>query len=95
MKIQIKNRVIEADECRTIFSKMRGLMFRKQPNPLIFIFDKPTRQSIHSFFCIPFVAVWLLNGEVVEERFVKPYSFLVRPKAKYTQLVEIPLPTHA
>jgi len=70
-------------------------MFRKQSKPLIFIFDKPTRQGIHSFFCMPFVAVWLLNGEIVDEKMVEPFSFFIKPKGKYTQLVEIPLPTHA
>ena len=31
-------------------------MFRKNSKPLLFIFEKPTRQSIHSLFCKPFLA---------------------------------------
>jgi uncharacterized membrane protein (UPF0127 family) len=91
MKIKVKNKVIDAIECRTAFSKFRGLMFRKKPEPLLFIFEKPTRQSIHSLFCKPFVAFWLLNGEIVDEKFVEPFSLSISPKGKYTHLVEIPI----
>ena len=90
-KIKIKDRIIEVEECKDIFSRARGLMFRKNSRPLLFVFNKRTRQSIHSFFCKPFLAVWLLNGKIIDEKIVKPFSFSIKPKKPFTHLVEIPL----
>jgi len=91
MKIRLKGKVIEARECRSVWEKTRGLMFRKNPKPLVLIFKKPTREAIHSFFCKPFLAIWMIDGEVVEKRVVKPFSLSVKPKEKFTHIFEIPL----
>lgn len=88
-KIKIKGRILEVEECRTAFQKARGLMFRKKSKPLLFVFKKPTRQSIHSFFCRPFKAIWLINGKVIDEKTIEPFSISVKPKEKFTQLVEV------
>ena len=45
--------------CDTPWKKFRGLMFRKNSPPLLFIFDKEKNLSIHSLFCKPFIAIWL------------------------------------
>lgn len=90
-KIKIKGKTLRVKECRSIFSKARGLMFRKKSKPLLFIFKKPTRQSIHSFFCPIFKAIWMKNGNIIEERIVRPFSLSVRPKKPFTHLVEMPL----
>jgi len=89
--IKGKKKIIECEECKSFFSKARGLMFRKNPKPLIFNFKKPTKMVIHSFFCKPFIAVWLKKGKVIERKKVKPFSFSVRPREKYDCLVELPL----
>src|SRR3989338_7180348 len=34
---------IEVEECRSVFQKARGLMFRKKSKPLLFIFKKPVK----------------------------------------------------
>jgi len=91
MKISVKGKTMDAELCDTPFKKMRGLMFRKNPGPLFFVFKKPTLQPIHSFFCKPFKAIWLNNGKIVDEKIVKPYKLSVKPKSPYTHLVEIPL----
>ena len=88
MKIKFKGKNLEVEEVKG-FSKFRGLMFKKKSKPLLFIFEKPTRQRIHSFFCRPFYAVWMRDGKIVEEKLVKPFSFSVRPKKPFTELVEI------
>jgi len=90
-KIKLKGKIIEAEVCDTIFSKARGLMFRKHSKPMLFVFKKPTRQSIHSFFCRPFKAIWLYKGKIIDEKIVQPFSFSVKPKNPFTELVEIPL----
>jgi len=90
-KINLRGKIIEAVECRNLFSKARGLMFRENSKPLILKFKKPTRQAIHSFFCKPFKAVWLKDGKIIDEKIVKPFSLSVKPKKYFTEIVEIPL----
>lgn len=90
-KIKIHGKVIEAEVCDTIFSKFRGLMFRRNSKPLIFVFKKPTRQAIHSFFCGTFKAIWINNGKIIDEKVVFPWRFSVKPEEKFTHLIEIPL----
>ena len=93
-KIKIRGKVYEAEVCDSIFSKFRGLMFRKSSKALLFKFKKPTRQPIHSFFCKPFRAIWLLNGRIIDDKIVKPFRIFVKPKSNFTEIVEIPLGAH-
>jgi len=90
-KIKIKGKLIKVRICDNIFSRARGLMFRKNSLPLLFIFKKPAKRSIHSFFCEPFKAIWLNKNKIIEERIVKPFSLSVKPEKPFTELVEIPL----
>ncbi len=90
-RVSIKGKIFEAEICESPFSKFRGLMFRKQPKPLLFLFDGPTRLSIHSFFCKPFRAVWLNKNKIIDDKIVVPYCFSVKPKEEFTSLLEIPL----
>ena len=91
-KFKYKGKDFELDvkECKNIFSKMSGLMFRKKSKPLLFYFGKSRRGSIHSFFCKPFFAIWFNGGKVVDEKFVKPWIFWIQPKEKFDKLLEIP-----
>jgi uncharacterized membrane protein (UPF0127 family) len=88
-KIKVGGKVIEAEVCDTIFRKARGLMFRKRSKPLLFIFKKETRQPIHSFFCLPFRAIWVNKNKIVDDKIVKPYKLSVKPKEPFTLLIEI------
>jgi len=54
-----KKKTIKVKVCDTILKKSLGLMFRKNSPPLLFIFNKNKKLSIHSFFCKPFKAIWL------------------------------------
>ena len=81
---------LDVKECRSIFSKGSGLMFRKKSRPLLFIFDNPVNEAIHSFFCISFIAIWLNNGEVVDAKLVLPWKTSIRSKEKFDRLLEIP-----
>lgn len=76
--------------CRTFFSKLSGLMFRKKSSPLLFIFEKEKNLSIHSFFCKPFTAIWLDDKKrVTKKENVKPWRFYISGQGKY--LLEIPI----
>lgn len=81
---------MEVRECRNIFSKTFGLMFRKKSPCLLFIFDKQKKIPIHSFFCKPFYAIWFDNDKIVDERLVKGWKVSVRPKSSFDKLLEIP-----
>ena len=74
--------------CRGI-KKYLGLMFKiKSPN-LIFIFEKPTLQPIHSFFCRTFRARWYdWKGELIDEKIVKPFFWDIKPSHPFCFLVE-------
>ena len=66
-------------------------MFRKNSPPLLFIYKKPTKEPIHSFFCKKFIAIWLDNkNQIIETKLVKPYKLTIKPKQKFTKLLEIP-----
>jgi len=91
-KFNFKNKDFELDvrECLTVFSKARGLMFKKNSKPLLFVFKRPTKQPIHSFFCQPFIAIWFNNKRVVDVKLVKSKKILIKPKEKFDRLLEIP-----
>ncbi|MDO8516719.1 MAG: hypothetical protein Q7S33_01210 [Nanoarchaeota archaeon] len=88
MKIKIKGVAIDAKECKSIWSKFSGLMFRKTSPPLLFVFNKEKTLSIHSLFCMPFIAVWLNKNKkptkIIE---VKKTMFNISGKGMY--LLEI------
>ena len=54
-----KNKKIKVKICDTFLGKFLGLMFKKNSQPLLFVFDKTKTLSIHSLFCKPFTAIWL------------------------------------
>ncbi len=90
-RIKVADKIIEAEICDSFFSKARGLMFRKNPKPLLFIFKNATRQPIHSFFCKPFKAIWLKDGKPVDKKIIRPFSLFVKPSSSFTELLEIPM----
>ncbi|MDD5193023.1 MAG: DUF192 domain-containing protein [Candidatus Nanoarchaeia archaeon] len=85
-----KNFNIDAEICDNYFSRARGIMFRKKSKPLLFLFDKLNRQAIHSFFCIPFIAIWFDEKKIIDIRYVKPWKISLKPKEKFNKLLEIP-----
>ena len=86
-----KSYLIKVKECKSILQRAVGLMFRTNSLPLLFSFDKPTRQSIHSFFCQPFIAIWFNDGKIVDVKFVKPWRISVKSSKKFDKLLEIPM----
>ena len=81
---------LKIKECKTTLSKTLGLMFKKNSPPLLFIFKKPTRQPIHSFFCNPFLAIWFNNNQIIDVKLIKKWKLSIRPKQKFNKLLEIP-----
>ncbi|MFH0831927.1 MAG: DUF192 domain-containing protein [archaeon] len=63
--------------CRTFFSKLRGKMFSFSEEPLLFVFDKERKISLHTFFCfMPLEIKWLdRNMKVTKKILMKPCSF--------------------
>ena len=94
VKIDYSGKKLELDARKTgFFSKGIGLMFKtKNTNNLVFEFNEDVSISIHSFFVFfPFLAVWLNDkNEVIECRIVRSWTFHVKPKNKFTKLIELP-----
>jgi len=92
MKIAIKKRDKKIDLKVEKANKLKGLMFRRNNQAILFEFNKPTRQAIHSFFCKPFLAVWLdKDEEILETKIIKTWKFSIKPRKKFSKLIEIPL----
>jgi len=79
--------------CRTLFSQMRGLMFRKKQN-LLMIFEQERIISLHNFFVFYPIDVLVLdyNLRVVEiKKNFRPGTFWnAQQKGKY--LLELAFP---
>jgi uncharacterized membrane protein (UPF0127 family) len=82
---------IDARECRSFLSQGTGLMFRKKSSPLLFIFSRKNRDPIHSFFCVPFVAIWFDDDKIVDLKYVSPWKISIRPQKNANKLLEIPI----
>ncbi|MBU2576252.1 MAG: DUF192 domain-containing protein [Nanoarchaeota archaeon] len=87
-----KEKKIEVKICDTLLKKFQGLMFRKNSPPLLFVFNKEKKLSIHSIFCKPFTAIWLDNKmhatQVLE---INDWRTNIVGKGRY--LLEIPRTT--
>ena len=92
-RIKIRGKVIEVEVCDAVWSRARGLMFKKQSKPLLFVFKKAKRRNIHSFFCKPFKAVWMRGEKIIDKRLIDSWKFSIKPKEKFDKLLEIPLRT--
>lgn len=89
-KVRGKDFSIEVKECRNILSKGTGLMFRKNSSPLLFIFNKPVKEAIHSFFCVPFMAIWFNKGKAIDIKYVEPWKIRIVPFGKFDRMLEVP-----
>lgn len=91
-KFKLKNKEyeIKVKECHTPVSKATGLMFKNNSPPLLFIFKNPTKTSIHSFFCSPFIAIWFLNNKIIAIKLIKPNKLSIKPEQRFDKLLEIP-----
>jgi len=84
----------ELEIADTDFKRMRGLMFRDEIVPILFIFGFDGIFSIHSYFVKKeFDAVYLADDGKVNEIFRKipPNTALVRPEKKSSFLLELPV----
>tara|TARA_Y100000310_G_scaffold81236_1_gene77834 strand:- start:2600 stop:2920 length:321 start_codon:yes stop_codon:yes gene_type:complete len=82
---------IEVKVCKNFVSQATGLMFRKKSKPLLFVFKKSKKRAIHSFFCLPFIAIWFDKEKIIGMKKIMPWNPLIKPKEKYDKLLEIPL----
>ena len=94
VKLKINNNLIDVEKVSE-FGKFMGLMFRRKEKAraLLFVFDKPIRMAIHSFYVFfPFVAVWLDDkNRIMEKQLVKPFRLYIKPKKRFYKLLEVPI----
>ena len=91
-KIKLGGREVVIEDLKKAsgLKKYTGLMFRKNSPALLFEFPSYPK-AIHSFFCYPFIAIWLLNEKVQECRIIKPWKSWILPEKEFNKLIEIPL----
>ncbi len=93
-KIKFGGKVIEIIDIERVegLKKLTGLMFKgKKAKALLFDFKKKARHTIHSFFCPPFLAIWLNEGKVVDFKIIPPNQPLIKSAQNFNKLLEIPL----
>ena len=73
------------------FNKYIGLMFQKKPQALVFRFNKDTRTCIHSYFCKPFIAIWIKEKNIIGYKIIPPSVAEIKPPQSYDTLIEIPI----
>lgn len=72
--------------------KYIGLMFQKNPEPILFEWDKPVSVSIHSYFCKPFIAEWYDEEDnLILRLLVPPNQDNIKPNEPFVKLVETPI----
>ena len=89
-KYRDKEFKFDVNECNDVLSQARGLMFRKKSKPLLFIFKNKKRRPIHSFFCVPFIAIWFDGNKIIDVKKIMPWKFSVKPRDEFDKLLEIP-----
>jgi uncharacterized membrane protein (UPF0127 family) len=80
------------EECRTFWEQTKGMMFRKEVVPLVFIFSKQQIVKLHSWFCPNNMDLVFLDEdwEVVElQPEWEPWSKYI-PEKPFMFLLELP-----
>ena len=89
-----KKIIINARKCSLIMEAV-GLMFsrKEKAEALLFDFSGRGEYYLHSFFVFfTFIALWLDGkNKIVELRIVRPFSFGIKPKKRFSKIVEIPI----
>ena len=75
---------LEVKILKNVFSQALGLMFKKNSPVLLFYFSRFTRQPIHSFFCVPFVAVWFSENKIVDVKIIKKWRMNIFLRDNFT-----------
>lgn len=96
LKIRIEGEEIEVPDVVKYagMGKLSGLMFKeaRKANAILFEFERPTMQAIHSFFCPHFIAVWLdSEGNILDWKKVNERKASIVPDCEFQKLLEIPL----
>lgn len=79
----------------TRWKRFLGLMFRSRPQEMLFVFDRPERQSFHTWFMRFPIDIAFLdeNKKPVEiHENVRPWRF-VKPKKECRYVLEMPAGT--
>lgn len=88
-----KKLVVKRVKFLSFFERFKGLMFSDKNVVNNLFFENTPRNSIHSFFVFyDFLIVWLdKNNNVIGYRRVKPFSFYVKSKKEFHNILEIPI----
>ena len=63
---------------------------REKAPSLLFDFEGPSREILHSLFVFfPFVVIWFDENKIVDIKFVKPWKLYIVPKKSFDKFLEI------
>lgn len=73
--------------------KFIGLMFRKNPSPVIIKLKKERMTPIHSMFVrVSFIAIWLdKDDRLIDAKLIKPWTRNISPPKPFKTLIELPI----
>ncbi|MEM4389322.1 MAG: DUF192 domain-containing protein [Candidatus Micrarchaeia archaeon] len=96
MRVSVRagsKRLGEFEVCSSFLARARGLMFRRHPTRLLFVFPSAGMHAIHSLFVFfPFDAIFLDERKrvVFVRKNIPPFTLLVRPPRAIRYLLELP-----
>lgn len=95
-RLSYQNKGIEVEDIQKCsgLKKFSGLMFKgkDKAKAMLFDFKNPKKWAIHSLFCPDFIAIWIDDkGKVVDWEFIMGNHLSIRPKKKFSKLLEVPL----
>lgn len=93
-KLKFGGKEIEIPDVEKVsgIKKIVGLMFNSKSNALLFEFENPGKQAIHSLFCPDFLAIWLdKDNKILEYKLIISGKMTIKPEKEFSKLLEIPL----
>lgn len=84
--MKINQLINTAKTCTSMPSQFLGLMFHVQKPPILFVFNKEKRISLHTFFVFYPIDIYFLNKnkKIIETKQMNPFSvYFSKTKPKY------------
>jgi len=92
VNIYFKNKkvTLKCEVADNFLKRAFGIMFKRNFKPVLFKFEKKQNICIHSFFCPPFIAIFLNEKKkVIQIKKIDPFSIFTSKPANY--LIEVPI----
>ena len=91
MKVITTNKIFECDTATTNLQIAKGLMFKREFNPLLFIFPKEVHIPFHTLCMLKTIDLIFINSDkiVVDKFTVKPFKYYIKSIAPFKYALEV------